>query len=137
MHAPRLPFFFYTHMHIVSNQRADIPCLVTGPKAFAEDDWKKIRIGSLVCHVSCRTTRCQLPNVDPETGIADRQEPYLTLKRTRGNVDAGAGPNPCLGMQMVPLLKQETDSEEIKVGDDVEILETGEHFYVRMFPLES
>ena len=106
---------------------------VTGPPPFTEDKWKSIRIGQLTYHVSCRTTRCQLPNVDQDTGIADRQEPYLTLKRTRAYVDEGAGPNPCLGMQMVPLLQDEKDSEKIAVGQTIHVVQTGDHYYIRMF----
>lgn len=106
---------------------------VTGGPPFVEDSWKLIRMGSLSYHVSCRTTRCELPNVDPVSGERHKQQPLLTLKRTRANVDKGAGLNPCLGMQMVPLLKDETGSEVIAVGDSVDVLETGEHFYVRMF----
>ncbi|KAF1344115.1 MOSC domain-containing protein [Delphinella strobiligena] len=106
---------------------------VTGGPPFVEDSWKLIRMGSLSYHVSCRTTRCELPNVDPVSGQRHKQQPLLTLKKTRANVDRGAGPNPCLGMQMVPLLKDETGSEAIAVGDSVDVLETGEHFYVRMF----
>lgn len=92
-----------------------------------------IRIGQLRYHVSCRTTRCELPNVDPDTGARDKQEPMRTMKRIRAFVDKGAGANPCLGMQMVPLLKEETGSERLAVGDRVEVLSTGEHYYIRMF----
>lgn len=90
-------------------------------------------MGRLAYHVSCRTTRCQLPNVDQDTGERDKQEPLQTLKKTRAYVDEGAGSNPCLGMQMVPLLKDEMGSESLAVGDNVEVLEMGKHFYVRMF----
>jgi uncharacterized protein YcbX len=106
---------------------------VTGTLPFAEDDWKIIRSGNLDYHVSCRTTRCDLPNVDPETGIKDRAEPYKSLKQSRGFVDKGAGAHPVLGMQMVPLLKDAAGSEEIRVGEEVEVVKTGEHFYVKLF----
>ena len=55
----------------------------TGPPAFHEDDWKKARIGSTNYHISCRTTRCKLPNVDPETGVADPNEPSTTMRKYR------------------------------------------------------
>jgi len=112
---------------------ANIDSAVSETPAFTEDTWKLIRIGNLNYHVSCRTTRCTLPNVDQETGIADKQEPYHTLKKVRAYVDDGAGEHPCLGMQMVPMLKDEMGSESIAVGDGVEVLETGKHSYVRMF----
>ncbi|KAI4840291.1 hypothetical protein E4T44_07949, partial [Aureobasidium sp. EXF-8845] len=106
---------------------------LTGIPAFAEDDWKVIRSGNLDYHVSCRTTRCDLPNVDPQTGIKDRVEPYRSLKQSRGFVDKGAGAHPVLGMQMVPLLKDATGSEEIRVGEEMKVVKTGEHFYVKLF----
>ncbi|KAK6007807.1 hypothetical protein QM012_004621 [Aureobasidium pullulans] len=106
---------------------------LTGIHPFAEDDWKIIRSGNLDYHVSCRTTRCDLPNVDPDTGIKDRAEPYKTLKQTRGNIDKGAGAHPVLGMQMVPLLKDANGSEEIRVGAEMKVVQTGEHFYIKLF----
>lgn len=114
---------------------------VTGTTAFEEDTWTKITIGSRIgrdkeglfeteaeYHVACRTARCKLPNVDPRTGIRDRNEPYTTLGKTR-KVDEGAYPHPCLGMQMIPRFQVGA----IKVGDRVEVLETGEHCYEKMF----
>ncbi|KAI4716044.1 hypothetical protein E4T48_07789 [Aureobasidium sp. EXF-10727] len=106
---------------------------LTGIPPFAEDDWKVIRSGNLDYHVSCRTTRCDLPNVDPQTGIKDRAEPYKTLKQTRGYIDKGAGAHPVLGMQMVPLLKDAKGSEEIRVGAEMKVIKTGEHFYIKLF----
>jgi uncharacterized protein YcbX len=106
---------------------------VTGIPPFAEDDWKVIRSGNLDYHVSCRTTRCDLPNVDPKTGIKDRVEPYKSLKQSRGFVDKGAGAHPVLGMQMVPLLKDAKGSEEIRVGEEMKVVKTGEHFYIKLF----
>ncbi|KAF2113354.1 MOSC domain-containing protein [Lophiotrema nucula] len=94
----------------------------TGPPAFAEDSWTRARIGGQEYHISCRTTRCKLPNVDPETGIADRNEPGTTMRKYRV-IDQGSN-SPCLGMQVTPL----TDGE-VKVGDEVEVLEIGEHFF--------
>jgi hypothetical protein len=34
---------------------------------------------------------------------------------------------------MVPLLKDATGSEEIRVGEEVKVVKTGEHFYVKLF----
>ncbi|KAK4552293.1 hypothetical protein LTR86_010464 [Recurvomyces mirabilis] len=114
---------------------------VTGITAFEEDTWKAISVGRRIgrdkdglfeCeaeyHVACRTARCKLPNVDPDTGVKDRNEPYTTLGKTR-KVDEGAYPHPCLGMQMIPLFERGI----LRVGDAVEVLETGEHSYEKMF----
>lgn len=111
---------------------------VDGVPASGEDKWMSITIGRAVArnrhveaaeyHVACRTARCTLPNVHPETGVKDRNEPHATLKRTR-QVDEGAKPHPCLGLSMIPLFAHGV----IRVGDKIDILETGEHFYEKMF----
>lgn len=98
--------------------------LITGPEAYGEDDWKRIKIGGSEYYVCCRCARCGLPNVNQITGVRDKTEPFQTLRSYRA-IDPGAGKNACLGMQMVPALEEGT----IKVGDLIEVLETGEHFY--------
>jgi uncharacterized protein YcbX len=120
---------FFSQTRLIS----DMIFAVSGTRPFAEDAWKIIRSGNLDYHVSCRTTRCDLPNVDPLTGIKDRQEPYRTLKQIRGNIDKGAGAHPVLGMQMVPLVDDAKASQEIRVGAEMKVIETGEHLYIRMF----
>ncbi|KAJ9629828.1 hypothetical protein H2203_002209 [Taxawa tesnikishii (nom. ined.)] len=105
---------------------------LTGASAFAEDHWKQIRVGDSLYHVSCRTARCALVNVDQKTGEADRQEPLKTLIEHR-QIDEGARPHSCLGMQVVPLLRDPGKAESIRVGDVVEVMETGGHFYLKMF----
>ncbi len=106
--------------------------IITGPNAYAEDNWKRLRIGEDEYHVSCRTTRCKLPNVDPETAIAPKEkyrgdtgEPYGTLQKFR-RIDQGARLKACMGMQMVPA----KEHGNVKVGDAIELLESGEHFYL-------
>ena len=99
--------------------------IVTGPKAYAEDTWKKIKIGEDEYYVSCRTVRCKLPNVDQNTGKKHPSEPDRTLRSFRC-VDEGARNSACLGMQMVPASAQSV----IKIGDKIEVLETGEHYYI-------
>jgi uncharacterized protein YcbX len=120
---------------------------LTDTPAFDEDSWKRITVGRCLklpanptrkfkqaqetngeYHIACRTARCKLPNVHPETGVKDNNEPYTTLARTR-QVDEGAKPHPCLGMQMIPLFQQGI----LRVGDEVEVLERGEHVYEKMF----
>ncbi|KAF2626491.1 hypothetical protein BU25DRAFT_343941 [Macroventuria anomochaeta] len=95
----------------------------TGPPAFYEDTWTKAKIGSTPYHISCRTTRCKLPNVDPETGVADPNEPLTTMRKYRV-IDEGSK-NAVLGMQVIPL-----EAGEVKVGDTIEVLETGSHFFL-------
>ncbi len=100
--------------------------VITGGSAFDEDSWKRIKIGEYEYYVSCRTVRCLLPNVNPNTGKRHGSEPDRTLKDFR-RIDAGDPKNACLGMQMVPAL----ESSQIEVGDEVQILERGEHLYIR------
>ena len=101
--------------------------LITGPKAYLEDDWKKIKIGDFEYFVCCRTSRCQLPNVNQITGIKDKLEPNKTLRATR-DIDPGASPAACLGMQLVPALEK---GATVRVGDKIEVLEVGDHFYLK------
>ncbi|EAU32889.1 conserved hypothetical protein [Aspergillus terreus NIH2624] len=110
--------------------------LVQGPPAFAEDAWKRIRVcgpavvgtgEGLEIYASCRTMRCKLPNVDPDTGVRHPAEPDRTLKSYR-RIDPGDYSNAALGMQLVPVAREFT----LRVGDAVEVLETGEHFYIKM-----
>ena len=120
-----------------------------GAGAFEEDEWKRVRIGSrgvagrdvravrkgdekrregykYEYHVVCRCVRCKVPNVDLETGVRDRNQPYTTLVKKR-EIDPGAKGLGCLGMQMVPV-EQEA---RVKVGDWIEVLERGEHEYIK------
>ncbi|KAL4865382.1 hypothetical protein BDV12DRAFT_174806 [Aspergillus spectabilis] len=134
--------------------RANI--ILSGPGAFVEDDWKVIRISrpstssreakttikgkrreeeeeeeeeeeGVIIHTACRTIRCKLPNVDPDTGIRHPAEPDKTLKAYR-RIDPGDLTNACLGMQGVPALRD----SRVHVGDQISVLETGEHCYIKM-----
>ncbi|KAI9368710.1 hypothetical protein BJX61DRAFT_203683 [Aspergillus egyptiacus] len=122
--------------------RANI--ILQGPGAFVEDQWKRIRISpstptssalvgkndgdeGTIVYTVCRTIRCKLPNVDPDTGIRHPSEPDRTLKGYR-RIDEGDLTNACLGMQGVPGVQE----SRIRVGDVVSVLETGKHRYIKM-----
>ena len=100
--------------------------VITGGGAYEEDSWKRITIGDFQYHVSCRTVRCLLPNVNPITGKRHGSEPNRTLKAFRC-IDAGDPKNACLGMQMVPALEY----SDIRVGDKIQVMEIGEHLYIK------
>lgn len=101
--------------------------IITGPEAYNEETWRRIKIGFYEYDVSCRTTRCNLPNVDQSSGEKHASEPAKTLRSFRA-VDEGAGPNVgCLGMQMVPLSKESA----LRVGDEITVLEFGTHKLVK------
>lgn len=125
-------FVWQNQLTLLNALRFRANIYVTGPPAFHEDSWTKARItthetsgetNSVALHISCRATRCKLPNVDPETGIADRNEPSTTLRSYRV-ADKGHA-SPCLGMHVTPL-----EQGVVHVGDVVQVVETGEHFHL-------
>ncbi|EHY58868.1 hypothetical protein HRR83_001874 [Exophiala dermatitidis] len=105
--------------------RANI--VVSGPSAYDEDDWKKIKIGHRVFVCACHTVRCRLPNVDPDTAERHPAEPDKTLKSFRC-IDDGDPHNACLGLQLVPA---QSDIFQVHTGDEIQVLERGEHHYIK------
>ncbi|MFP5428402.1 MAG: MOSC domain-containing protein [Gammaproteobacteria bacterium] len=88
--------------------------VVQGAEPFAEDGWKRIRIGDLTFRVLKPSVRCILTTLDPGTGerSADR-EPLATLKTFREREgDVLFGQNLAAG-----------GAGEIAVGMGVEVLE--------------
>jgi uncharacterized protein YcbX len=85
-------------------------------------------------HVSCRTVRCKMPNVDQDSGFRHPVEPDKALRKHR-EVDEGAPHTGCFGMQMTPLFEATDDPEAmeswVEVGMDVEVLEQGGHRYIK------
>ncbi|MBD2090766.1 MOSC domain-containing protein [Microcoleus sp. FACHB-1515] len=86
--------------------------VVSGCEPFAEDGWRKIRIGSIGFHLVKLCSRCVITTVDQATG--DRgQEPLATLgsyRLRKGKI--------LFGQNLVP------DSEgTIALGDAIEVLE--------------
>ena len=63
--------------------------VVTGVDAYAEEDWKHIKIGECEFEVIIATERCALVNIDPvRLQKHPKQEPLRTLaKNTRGGSD--------------------------------------------------
>ncbi|KAF2433514.1 hypothetical protein EJ08DRAFT_583775 [Tothia fuscella] len=100
---------------------------IAGLAQFDEEDWTFVRIGKHEFHVSCRVTRCALPNTDPDTGIKDKKsQPFSYIKKNRA-IDEGST-NGCLGMNLVPT--KASIGGNIRVGDKVEILKRGKHRFV-------
>lgn len=114
--------------------------IVSGAPAYDEDTWQQIRLEQgtsglyrpLQLDISCRTTRCRLPNVDPDTGDRHPRQPDKSLRALR-NVDPGAPRTGCLGVQACPLFEDAVDEEDregwIGVGMEVEVEKRGDHFY--------
>jgi uncharacterized protein YcbX len=88
--------------------------VVTGADAFAEDNWKVVRIGSTVFHVVKPCERCVIPTIDQATGEKTGKEPLRTLsiyRTVRGNALFGQN------------LIAENAGETIRIGDKVQVLE--------------
>ncbi len=100
----------------VSSARFRPNLIIAGAKAFAEDAWKRLRIGSLALESLGPCARCALVNVDPQTGaLADelRAEPLRTLAGYRRR-----GRKVHFGQNVLS-----TGEGTLHVGDPVEVLE--------------
>jgi hypothetical protein len=88
--------------------------VVSGAEAFAEDSWKRIRIGGAIFRIAKPCERCVFTTVDPDTGHkALDQEPLRTLAKFR------KAPDGVLFGQNV-IAEGET---ELVVGMPVEVLD--------------
>ncbi|GAB1318931.1 hypothetical protein MFIFM68171_09141 [Madurella fahalii] len=113
-----------------------------GDAPYDEETWKKIRFvpgpgskrDASTFHVSCRTVRCKMPNVDQDNGHRHPVEPDKSLRKFR-EVDEGAKRKGCLGMQMTPLFDKTDVPEDmeswVEVGMSVDVLERGSHSYIK------
>lgn len=88
--------------------------VVAGGEPWAEDGWRRIRVGAAVFRVVKGCDRCAIPLTDPDT-LARGKEPILTLARHR-RWDGETW----FGMDLIP----DTPGATIAVGDEVEILES-------------
>lgn len=86
--------------------------VVSGTPAWAEDNWRRVRIGLVEFRVAKGCYRCVLTTVDPDTAAKGR-EPLATLARHR-RWDGAVW----FGVNMIP-----ERPGDIVVGDEFEILE--------------
>lgn len=86
--------------------------VVRGAPAWAEDDWRLIRVGGTQFRSVKGCDRCVLTTLDPETA-AKGKEPIATLARYR-RWDGKTW----FGVNLVP----DTQGTDIAVGDEVEVL---------------
>ncbi|KAJ6008113.1 MOSC N-terminal beta barrel [Penicillium herquei] len=114
--------------------------VVKGQKAWSEDLWKLVRIrdadgnsnsgadaknSPLVMDIVTRCGRCQVPNVDPDSAVKHKRQPWDTLMSYR-RVDPGLKYKPCFGMMAAP-----RNEGVIEVGMRLEVLEeTTKHRYM-------
>lgn len=62
--------------------------VVEGSEAFAEDNWKRVRIGDVEFRVVKPCSRCILTTIDPQTGErSPDREPLATLQKYRARED--------------------------------------------------
>ena len=96
------------------------PNVVIGDSAaWAEDTWRRVRIGSAVFNVAYGCARCVLTTIDPHTALKGK-EPLATLARHR----AWAGAT-WFGINLIPALSAVPGDQRptaIRIGDDVEVL---------------
>lgn len=90
--------------------------VVDGSPAWAEDGWRRLRIGAAQFRVVKGCDRCVMTLIDPDTA-AKSKEPLRTLARHR-RWDGVTW----FGVHLVP----DTPGAEIRVGDEVEVLESVE-----------
>lgn len=88
--------------------------VVSGSEPYAEDRWKRIRIGTVEFRVAKPCSRCAIPTLDPLTGErSPDHEPIATLKTYR----KGEG-GVFFGQNLIP-----DGIGELVVGMPVEVLE--------------
>jgi uncharacterized protein YcbX len=100
-----------------SNFRSDVrrfrPNLVIeGAAPWAEDGWRRLRIGNLTIRITTDCARCSVPGLDPESAAATA-EPLRTLARFRRRDN-----HVYFGVNAVP-----DEPGALAVGDVVEVLE--------------
>lgn len=102
--------------------------VIDGAEAFAEDRWKKIRIGDSVFRSTKPCARCVMTTVEQNSGEFDGKEPLKTLAKYRlakdifpnelEALDLGAN-SVLFGQNLVA----ENFGGKIKLGDEVKILD--------------
>lgn len=100
--------------HPMGMERFRPNLVVEGRAAFAEDGWKRIRIGGAMFRIAKPCERCVFTTVDPETGLkGPDQEPLRTLAKYR-RTPAGV----IFGQNIIV-----EGATELHVGMPVEIIE--------------
>lgn len=126
----------------ISIERFRPNIVIKGNVPWSEDSWKLVRIkgpssspstsgkseGLLDLDIVSRCTRCQVPNVNPDTAQKHRDQPWNTLMAYR-RIDEGMKYKPVFGMLGAP-----RNEGEIAVGMTFEVLEeTDQHRYIKGF----
>ncbi|KXJ88108.1 hypothetical protein Micbo1qcDRAFT_18690 [Microdochium bolleyi] len=109
--------------------------VIRGHKPWSEDNWKTLRIGKAAeggsggkvvdLDVVCRCLRCQVPNVDPDSGEKHLRQPWDQLMKYR-RIDKGLKFKPSFGMLCVP-----KEEGVVEVGQKLDVTGTTDsHFFI-------
>lgn len=88
--------------------------VVGGTEPYAEDQWRRIRIGEITFRVVKPCSRCVITTIDPETA-ARGKEPLATLAKYRRR-----GKDVMFGQNLI-----HDGLGTLRLGDSVEVLESG------------
>lgn len=100
--------------------------VVSGTEAWAEDGWRRVRIGELTFKVVKPCGRCVVTTTDQETGERGGKEPLRTLARHHRLLRKAA-----FGQNLIPERPAGVEGDvlgTLRLGDDVEVLEDGAHW---------
>jgi uncharacterized protein YcbX len=86
------------------------------PTPWAEEGWRRIRIGEVEFEVAQPCGRCVMTTVDQEAGVFTGQQPLRTLRKRRR-----FGKSAVFGVHLVPLAPYGT----LRVGDELTVLDSG------------
>lgn len=105
--------------------------VVENSEAFAEDIWKKIKIGETVFRITKPCARCVVTTIDQEKGEIIGKEPLKTLAKFRSAKDVFPETYESFGLDKNAVLfgqnlVAENYGETIRIGDKLEILETSD-----------
>jgi uncharacterized protein len=92
--------------------------VISGAPAWAEDGWRKLRIGAVTLDIVKPCTRCVVTTTHQQTGAKEGNEPLNTLKTFR-LLRSPSLTGVVFGQNAVPVV-----TGTVKVGDTVKVLET-------------
>lgn len=95
----------------IAMQRFRASLVVDGLDAFAEDGWRRVRVGEVSFRVAKPVDRCSMTRIDPQTLVYGK-EPIRTLARHRLSVDRKT----LFAVHLVPVT-----TGTVRVGDSVSV----------------
>ncbi|MCH6257290.1 MOSC domain-containing protein [Puniceicoccaceae bacterium K14] len=101
--------------HPVGIDRFRPNIVIADCEAFAEDSWKKIKIGEAIFSAAGHSKRCSMITVDQAKGERCGKEPLATLTKLRKNISS----KPIFGQNYI----NESTSGSIELGMSVQVVE--------------